>query len=222
MKCVSIAATAALALTILARPLLAGGPGPAERKLRLGKCAKSGAACTFDCDAFSATCADPHDRCTLDSTDVLTGLLTLSMDESPCSQSGAVLEARLDAETTSTSFSTSDSFNYCDTAAPHCDGSIPRPNVFLCDTGDGNLDEAQFVNNALLSKDWLVLSTFPTSMANAIRSHVGSGEPVIVKADDCPGAENHSGNDSLPSVKHFCVKIHMVQRGSAPSVPPCF
>ena len=223
MKRILLATAVALALTVPAQQTLAGGPGSAERKLQLGQCTKNGSACTFDCNAFAPACADTHDRCTLVSTDVLTGLLTLSMDDSPCSSRGARLTVTLDAQTRSVgSFTASQTFDYCDKTVPHCDGSIPRPNVFLCDTEQGNtLKEADFVGGSSLSRDWLILSTFPPSMATTIRSHTNGGDPVIVSADDCPGTEDHS-NDSLPSVKHFCVKIHMVQRGPTPSATPCF
>lgn len=215
MKANSLAASVGLLVVLTAAVVRAGGPGADERKLELGKCLPSGARCIFDCDSFQAVCANPTEKCTLDATYVFTGLLTWEVNDSPCSLS-LLLEGRKTDGSTFTA-SQSNITSYCDQSLP-CNGSIPRPDPFFCDTNDGELSESN-----LPGAFWLGLHKFTSSMASQIKANFpsGSGEPIVVKAEDCQAVEDNSANSS-PTKARFCIKGYLVRSLTPQSSPPCF
>lgn len=187
-----------------------------ERKLELGKCMPSGARCVFDCDSVTAVCPNPSERCAFDATAMFTGSLTWEVNDTPPSSCSLSLTLKGE-KTDGTEFTASESTTaFCNQEFPCGQNGFPRPNPFFCVTDGVRLDE-EFLPHPY----WLTFSKFTSGIASQIQANfpAGSGEPIIVKVEDCEAVvDNHT--NSNPTRAHFCIKGYLV-RSFGQQAPSC-
>lgn len=208
------------AMAVVAHPCLAGGPGPDERKLMLGRCLPSGDPCVWRCDGDGkgASCARGNEQCTYSVLGMATGELTMRIDDRNCRGNGAefwtsLLVRRSDGST----FTTSEVYNDACGRKVRCSDSPqqPRP-AFYCDAVG---DYASESNRPLDS--WLSFHVLPDALANQINANLPAGGTVVVADATSCGLEDHSGADDAATVKRYCVKLYFLNAPFPRTPTPC-
>lgn len=214
----------------LATAVWAGGPGPEERLLVLGRC-DGDAACTWNCDPTgdqtNVGCGAAGGTCALPAP-TFAARLRLSVDDQHCPGNGggkltlALAGHKADGSDFSIPDTTIDFCGVpeevlsCGGTRGLCELSLPRQTVFQCTTffQDGLLDEL-----AIPDTTWLPYSNFPATIAQALRDAfpgVG-GEPVIASAVEQSFSDRTASPD--PSVRELCITGTFVTPTAALDTP---
>ena len=216
-------------LSIAAATATAGGPGPDERLLFLGRCGT--AACTYDCEGDHAACTTAGATCALP-TARFAARLRLDVNDQLCEGAAggfltiALAGRRDDGSTFEVPDTTLDFCGVqlqdveCGGTTGLCESNIPRSLVFLCATflGNGVLDET-----AVPDADWLKYSNFPPAVAQAIKEAFPStsGEPIIVSAIE-DSFDNQVGSVTEPTSRELCITGAFVEPTTTLGVPAAF
>ena len=212
-------------IALLAAVAVAGGPGPHERRLALGRCGT--AACVWDCDTSAAVCGDPQQSCALPAA-TFAARLRLAVDDQQCSGNGGgrLTIGLAGRRTDGVGFALSDTtLDFCgvlqesfECGAPtgECENPEPRTRVFLCTTvlPNGLLDE-----DGVPNAEWLTYSSFPPAVAQALRDALGvtAGEPIVLGADEV-AFDNQIGT-SEPTTRELCITGAVVTPAEPLGVP---
>src|SRR5262245_36503375 len=111
----------------------AGGPGPAQRLLRLGRCSPGGQPCSYDCPSRQVQCPAGQ-TCVIQPTDSFTGRIVIYVDDSNGPRFELLLKGkRRDGTpfTVAESLYYSQSGSYCPSDSA-CPGSELVSCPFLC------------------------------------------------------------------------------------------
>jgi hypothetical protein len=214
-------------LSLVAAAAQAGGPGPGERLIFLGRC--GAAACGWDCASDGVTCAEAGATCALP-TARFAARLRLEVDDQLCegAAGGFLTIALAGRRDDDSAFAIQDTTLdlcgvqlqdvECGGTTGLCEGTnIPRSTVFLCATflGNGVLDET-----AVPDADWLKYSNFPPTVAQAIKDAFPgtAGEPIIVTAVQS-SFDDQVGSVTEPTSRELCITGAFVEPTTTLGVP---